>query len=496
MNNKSAKGGKGKGLIWLEENKDIGYNVPKFDIIDSSYHEDVLKQGALAKIIGGLQTKVTGQPYIGKITGNVKRLEDKCAYLANQFNGEDVMVRSSALISEDNDKFSGAGIYDSFEVSARYLSKQSLLNAVFKVYSSADNERAVQYRKSNGLGDERMEVIVQKLERGHNGVAMSRLQARNGIIPVSWSELRGAVVGSANVEDMGEVYTAFFSPLNNKRYIKGAHKLIFQSEDAKFSHTDYIENNLLPLMDKIKGRYGKEFEFEFVINLPERFIYKDNKDKPIINLVQIRPLTNIQDKEVVFPKKKSIMEAEYCMGVGEYIGKWVIPQSVNEGWNEPKHYAYVSPCLDKTMPGVLGGLGSLFGFGESKGRDYDKLTPNKKAMVITSQRAIPSMHALNIANEKGIICLAGNTNKKIREEKIKEEKRSKSEEPELAKLELHNRAWARQFLGEAFVDPIEFNIPVSEVGPYIHIVSDGLKGRVYKATEKEARDFEKNYLKT
>jgi hypothetical protein len=491
MNNKSAKGGKGKGLVWLEENKDIGYNVPKFDIIDSSYHEEVLKQKGIAEIIGGLQNVYSNQPYLTREIRPTRRLEDRCKELANEFNGKGVMVRSSALLSEDGDKISGAGIYDSFEINEEDLSPRTLAENVLNVYASVNSSRAREYRKINGLGDEQMEVVIQELSDGYNGVAMSRLQARNGIIPISWSELRGAVVGSANPEDMGEVYTAFFSPLNNKRYIKGAHKLIFQSEDAKFSHTNYIEQNIVPLIGNIKERYGKEFELEFVIALPSRIMFHDNGDKPIINLVQIRPLINIQDKEVVFPKKKSIMEAEYCMGIGEYIGKWVIPQSVNEGWNEPKHYAYVAPCLDKTMPGVLGGLEGLFGFGEGRGRDYDKLTPNKKAIIITSQKVIPGMHALNIANERGIICLAGNTNSKI----IKQSMRKSNEPDELANLHASNRAWAKIFLGETLVDPIEFNIPLSEVGPYIHIVSDGLKGRVYKASEEEARDFEKKYIK-
>jgi len=477
MDNILAKGGKGKGLVWLAENTDIGYSVPKFDILNISYHEDILKQGALANIIGALQTKVTGQLYVGKITGNVKRLEDKCEYLANQFKGKNVMVRSSALISEDNNKFSGAGIYDSFEISSKNLSPQSILNAVLKIYSSVDSERAVQYRKSNGLDDERMEVVVQKLEEGYNGVAMSRLQARAGIIPVSWSELRGAVVGSANVKDRGKVHTSYFTPINEYPACS-LYRNIFQTTNIPLWQTECIEDTILPIVENIKKRYNKEFELEFVVNLPDRYkSYEVKGVKPVVHLVQIRPLTNIQDKKVEFPNKESLMEAKLCMGVGEYIGSWFIPEQIREGWNEPQHYAYASTSLDQTIPKSLEQFASILG--NKTPKDYDKLTPNKKAIVLTKY-VFPGQHALSIANEKRLICLLGEMEDELSDEEFQRQHGFTRTMVERLGPE-----------GKAILSRPAFKVPLNKVGNYIHIVSDGLKGRVYRATEEEAREFEK-----
>ncbi|MBU0536699.1 MAG: hypothetical protein KKE20_07060, partial [Nanoarchaeota archaeon] len=174
-------GGKGAGLVWLAENTDLGFEVPDFEIIDTTFYEDFIKQSLFARLASMLHEKAEPDKTFTGAFSVPGRLEERCNVLYEKFKGDSVAVRSSGVVSEDSDKFSGAGIYDSFFIEPEDLTPKTLLDAVLKVYASVNNPRAVQYRLENWLGQETMAVIVQKVGKGYNGVAMSRLQARAGI---------------------------------------------------------------------------------------------------------------------------------------------------------------------------------------------------------------------------------------------------------------------------------------------------------------------------
>jgi len=461
MDRKPEFGGKGNGLVWLMQNRDLGYEVPRFEIIDTSFHEDVLKQRVLADITGQIMTKATGQPHFGQVVKVVKRLEDKCSELAQTFRGKGVAVRSSGVISEDSDRYSGAGIYETFFLEPNQLTPNNILNAILNVYGSVNNDKAVQYRKEAGLGDERMAVVVQELAEGDNGVVMSRLPARAGIIPISWSSERGAVVRGS---DGARVHTLYFETKGEE-----VGDELFVS-DTGISFTDwesFMKHEFAPKILKLKERYGRELEGEFAIDL-------ENKR---ISMLQVRPLTNIQNVNVEFPQKESILDAKICMGVGEYIGPWFIPEQIGEGWEEPQHYAYVSTNLDQTIPKSHAGLSFILR--DKTPKDYDKLTPNKKAIVLT-KNASPIQHALTIANERGLICLIGDMGDELSNEEF--ESQHGYTKSDLADLGPE---------GRAVLSRPNFKISINEVGDYIHVVSDGLRGHVYRATEQEAREFAK-----
>jgi phosphoenolpyruvate synthase/pyruvate phosphate dikinase len=391
-------GGKGEGLIWLLDNTDIGYKVPEFDIIDTSYYLDFLQ-------------------------GNTGSLQRLCNELALKYKGRNVAVRSSAVLSEDNEQFSGAGIYDTFFVDN--LTPELLEEKVKQVYVSVNSSVAVTYRSSAGLGEEQMAVVVQeRCNSIFNGVMQSRLHSLKGIVPVSWSRDIGEVVSGGE-----DVLHAFFRGEGSD---PEDYKVVFHSEDITGYDTEEVRDVLIPIIYQLRERYGKEFEAEFCCDLDEY----DNE----VHMLQIRPLTNVVDKKVTFPDKKPIYSTEYkgfCMGVGEYIGPWVTRKMIIDDCNKPDHYVYIAQKFDqsreKRMPW--------------KYTNYDLLTPNKKAMIITHNLHAGS-HAMTLAQEQGILCLG---------------KLEESEVPDF--------------------------IPKSE---YIHVVCDGFSGRVYEATKDEVELFASN----
>jgi hypothetical protein len=435
-------GGKGAGLIWLTQNKDLGYRVPHFSIIDTSFYEECLKQELLAQLASQIyQLHHPDERVRGKIERIPQRLEEKCKALARKFKGRKVSVRSSAVVSEDSNKFSGAGMYDTFFLDE--VNEETLTDAVLKVYASVNSPRAVQYRKEAELENERMAVVVQEVSDGvyyMHGVMQSRLQDVERIIPISFSENIGAVVRG---DKDSKINTVYFRRKGDER--------AFASEDILNKEIAPIEKIILPIILGLRKRYGKEFEAEFAACLR----YEDFKE---VNLLQIRPLTNISDKKVEFPKKKPIFTTGrhgLCMGVGEYIGPWVTKRDVGKGWDEPEHYAYVTPSLGKYMADIHRRLSfTLKRQGREPLPDYDLLTPKKRAMILTHQMLFGS-HALTIAHEKGILCIGKN-------------------QDEFA----HH-----------------FSKPDEKVSPYIHIVSDGITGRVYEATKEEAEAFAKKMEK-
>jgi len=423
-----VKGGKGKGLVWLvqnvdELNEDCGTSVqvPEFENLNVTFYDDFLND-------------------------SFDRLEARCTELAEQFKGRSVAVRSSAVASEDTSKNSGAGIYHTGFVAAEDLSPDTLADAVIDVYESVDSNEAIQYRKEAGIECERMEVLVQERVGGLNGVIMSRLPARAGIIPVWWSSETGeAVSGGKGVK------TAYFKEDNLK-------KEFFRSDNVSHDSLELsaVANKVIPLVFKLKEKYGMDYQAEFCLDMESGQVY----------MVQIRPLTNVQDVVVNFPDKKPIMKADHVMGAGEYIGPWKMPKDIKDGWDEPLHYALMATKIEETKQ-----------VNENQ-RDIDALTPNKKAMVLTNSKG-PGVHALTIANEKGILCLCRD------EEDLGDEEYSRSH-PYTKQDVL--RIYGKED-GAALLQIPNFDCGINTVGDNVHVVCDGLEGFVYKATPQEADEF-------
>jgi len=429
-------GGKASGLKWLKENTDLGFRVPEFRVIDTSYYDEYARIQESARLVSALASVCSGTE-THAFFNPPQRLEERCNAIAKHFSDKGVSVRSSAVVSEDNEKLSGAGIYDTFFLDAEQITPKSLLEKVLQVYASVNSERALAYRRENGVEGEQMAVIVQKLINKvgcRHGVIRSRLPGRSGIIPVSWSDTPGAVVGNLNAR----INTAYFNAKKKRHY---GNECIFLEDNSSTEEMHLLDKFLVSLIPGLKERYGKELEAEFCFDKKNNRLY----------LLQIRALTNLSEVPVDFPKhKKAIFRAGLSMGAGEYIGRVVFPDDVKEGWNEPEHYAFVTPRIGKGEEATQAYYSrEIKRQGREIKKDMDILTPRKKAIILTYDDSFAT-HALTIANEKGILCVSINRNPRSRR---------------------------------------DYDEIMKRAGPYVHIVSDGLVGRVYQATQEEAEDF-------
>ncbi len=70
-----------------------------------------------------------------------------------------IIIRSSAVYSEDNEQTMGAGIYQS--VKLKNVSFESFCNAVEEVYKSYDSEVACNYRAQNNIAEEYMGLVIE-----------------------------------------------------------------------------------------------------------------------------------------------------------------------------------------------------------------------------------------------------------------------------------------------------------------------------------------------
>ncbi len=76
--------------------------------------------------------------------------------------GKKIIVRSSAVYSEDNENSTGAGIYKSIVIPEN-ASRMDFVKAVLEVYKSTNSEIAINYRKEKGIAKpEKMGLVIQE----------------------------------------------------------------------------------------------------------------------------------------------------------------------------------------------------------------------------------------------------------------------------------------------------------------------------------------------
>lgn len=188
-------GGKGVSLSWLKEN---GYPCPAFDLVDAGCWRSLLDgdparrwlrdvrhstdQLAFSLACHELRERIGDGPLPELVQNWIE--SDLFARL-----GDSLAVRSSAL-SEDGSSASSAGQYESV---LGISEEGGLVTAIREVLASYYGERAVLYRRAQGIDESEvlaMGVIVQQLvPAAVSGIAFSvdPVSARPGVvIEASW----------------------------------------------------------------------------------------------------------------------------------------------------------------------------------------------------------------------------------------------------------------------------------------------------------------------
>jgi hypothetical protein len=93
------------------------------------------------------------------ISLNIKQIYDE--FVNGKMKGKKVIVRSSAVYSEDNENVTGAGIYESIILEAG-VGLLEFGKAIIKIYKSVQSEMAINYRKINNISHEQMGLVVQE----------------------------------------------------------------------------------------------------------------------------------------------------------------------------------------------------------------------------------------------------------------------------------------------------------------------------------------------
>ncbi len=216
-----------------------------------------------------------------------------------------VAVRSSAVLSEDGEDASGAGIYAS--VSADPRDPESFRKAVEEVFDSVDTDEAKAYRSANGVDEEQMGLLIQRYIEDTKD---SKDTCLYGYIQSSdpfgrlirLSSKGGELLFDRNaVEDRFMVAPPFRFSQPTFHYNPDHNKLI-----SSFSHKGAQLANAALFAEKL---FEKQVELEFALD-----------DSSTTYVVQVRPLPRQErPEEVTFPTDVEPLVECRAIGVGDVI---------------------------------------------------------------------------------------------------------------------------------------------------------------------------------
>ena len=199
--------------------------------------------------------------------------------------GREVMIRSSAVFSEDGEDATGAGIYRSIRLHAD-ATFEEFFSAVEDVYRSIDSEGARAYRKEKNIPEEKMGIVIQEFEE--NGFPQNKGYVNTSV---------------KNVPDLMEVaYEDGLRPLAVKERVRNRMALherasIFHYElDHRRKRDENVEPIVL-LSYLAELYYGKPVQLEFIEGgdynlalLQSRLLPKSFSEKTIIEFPPEEPL--------------------------------------------------------------------------------------------------------------------------------------------------------------------------------------------------------------
>ncbi len=284
-----------------------------------------------------------------------------------------VVIRSSAVNSEDGEDITGAGIYDSVAVDPR--DGEAFQKAVEQVFASTNSPRAVNYRQQHGIDSEEMGLLVQIY-------CDAPSRERGDTTPF------GTVNSHSTHPNLMEVETQKGSLVFDRERIR--RHLLASAESADILHT--IPDHTI---DGIGGPDSKLVHSAVhAAMLAELFFAKPVQVEFYgDNILQVRPLPNLATEMKAVPVEfpENIEPIDWCRATG--VGDVILRVLDNRARNNQN--AGVVIFWDENRFTSSSSL---------RGHEGAGALPAQGAAIIINNDGY-SGHAQMLCREKGLLCL-------------------------------------------------------------------------------------------
>ena len=300
-----------------------------------------------------------------------------------KYKGRKVLLRSSAVYSEDTDNLTGAGQYTSTEAKV-YDSFKDFYAAAIEVYKSLNSDLATEYRKAANIEHEEMGILVQEYSEGSRQRKSDGLGFVNSILKNVPELIDVRVqVGRSNNRKATELRPIFYKDklLDLIPLVPFNQYLSRSSSYYPLDGFSYFPDEAwkIAVMGEVLERlFGKPVQVEF----RNKYSY--------IDIFQVRSLpANYQERaSVSFPQENEPIWIANGLGVGD-LELDVLPHSKE---NKDKHGL------------VIFGSSSL-GRNSSRFTAPELYLPKSGAVLILRPPHQKNGHLETICAERGILCI-------------------------------------------------------------------------------------------
>jgi hypothetical protein len=290
-------------------------------------------------------------------------------------NQRNVMVRSSAVYSEDNEETTGAGIYESLSLDEG-VTIDDFESAVVSVFKSVDTDEAKKYRAQNGVQLEEMGIVLQESvsyfsnhDKGYVNTVLKQVP-----------------------QLMDIVFESGFRPVLRKNAIE--HKCANASEEQSLFHyqidwhkyDDSMSIERLAMLSFLLEKYyGQTLQIEFILAEKEdQHSYSRGKQIAILQ-TRFLPKKFSESAQIEFPQKELLFEGR-ALGITDTILD-ILPNYKDNSEHE----------------GVVIFESSRFG---SMGHNFSDYNFPKKGVVVVLGPSIENFgHIETLCAEKGLFLI-------------------------------------------------------------------------------------------
>lgn len=315
----------------------FGYEIPEYRLIPVSIYEKQMRG---------------------------ERILDDVSDVYNWINKRKVIIRSSAVFSEDSEEATGAGIYESVILESDATLRQFLAK-IKEVYKSVNSPGAVQYRREHGIPDEKMGLVIQEFmdsaveNKGYintvlkNVPELMEIAYENGVRPLIIKER----ALDAIVHHDGRAPIAHYE-IDSRR--KSPHEI----------------RDLALFVTLIEKHYGQPIQIEFLA------ADKDGIIETFLLQTRFLPKSFSEKRHIEFPQEKSLFE-------GRAVGAFdlTLPVLSNKGYNNEKNGVVI---FQSSKFYTLGEYGA------------EEAMPSSGAVIILGGAVEGGGHIETICAEKGI----------------------------------------------------------------------------------------------